>query len=160
MFDSVDSNDLLDFMKDSIEVLPDHRIQAVKEIDKYFFTVTKVTAVADTVAIDDYDSCQRALDIAGDVRSLSKKIDDERKRVTEPYRKIVQMVNDCAKSFQGRLDLAESALKVKLAKWQLTEEIKALEAKIEPLEAELRELWLKVPNLTHAGAVPPQPPAA
>jgi seryl-tRNA synthetase len=33
------------------------------------------------------------------------------------------------------------------------EEIKALETKIEPLEAELRELWLKVPNLTHPDVV-------
>ena len=29
------------------------------------------------------------------------------------------------------------------------EEIKALEAKIEPLETELKELWMKVPNFTH-----------
>ncbi len=33
------------------------------------------------------------------------------------------------------------------------EEIKALETKIEPLEAELRQLWLKVPNLTHSDVV-------
>lgn len=33
------------------------------------------------------------------------------------------------------------------------EEIKALEAQIEPLEGELRELWLKVPNLTHPDVV-------
>lgn len=36
---------------------------------------------------------------------------------------------------------------------QVGEEIKALEAKIEPLEAQLRELWLKVPNLTHPAVV-------
>jgi seryl-tRNA synthetase len=33
------------------------------------------------------------------------------------------------------------------------EEIKQLEASIEPLEGELRELWLKVPNLTHPDVV-------
>lgn len=33
------------------------------------------------------------------------------------------------------------------------EEIKVLEAQIEPLEAELRQLWLKVPNLTHPDVV-------
>ncbi len=33
------------------------------------------------------------------------------------------------------------------------EEIKALEAKIEPLEADLRDLWLRVPNLTHPDVV-------
>jgi len=33
------------------------------------------------------------------------------------------------------------------------EEIKSLEAKIEPLEADFRELWLKVPNLTHEAVV-------
>jgi seryl-tRNA synthetase len=33
------------------------------------------------------------------------------------------------------------------------EEIKVLEAQIEPLEAELRELWMKVPNLTHPEVV-------
>jgi len=31
----------------------------------------------------------------------------------------------------------------------VSEEIKSLEAKIEPLEAEFRQLWLSVPNLTH-----------
>lgn len=33
------------------------------------------------------------------------------------------------------------------------EEIKALEAKIEPLEADLRDLWLRVPNLTHPDVI-------
>lgn len=33
------------------------------------------------------------------------------------------------------------------------EEIKQLEASLEPLEGELRELWLKVPNLTHPDVV-------
>lgn len=33
------------------------------------------------------------------------------------------------------------------------EEIKSLEAQIEPLENELRDLWLRVPNLTHAEVV-------
>ena len=33
------------------------------------------------------------------------------------------------------------------------EEIKALEAKIEPLETDFRELWLRVPNLTHKDVV-------
>jgi len=33
------------------------------------------------------------------------------------------------------------------------EEIKDLEAQIEPLENDLRELWLKVPNMTHADVV-------
>jgi len=33
------------------------------------------------------------------------------------------------------------------------EEIKSLETQIEPLEGELRDLWLRVPNLTHAEVV-------
>lgn len=33
------------------------------------------------------------------------------------------------------------------------EEIKSLETQIEPLESELRDLWLRVPNLTHAEVV-------
>lgn len=36
---------------------------------------------------------------------------------------------------------------------QVGEQIKDLESKIEPLEAELREIWLRVPNLTHPDVV-------
>ena len=126
MQDTFNTSELFDFMKD--EVLPDIRISAVKQIDKHFFQVTKVASLANSVVIEDSETCERALDIAGDVRTLSKQIDEDRKRAIEPSRKIVQMVNDCAKQFQDTLDMAERIIKVKLAGYQLSQEIKADEA--------------------------------
>lgn len=128
MMDTIYTNDLLDFMKGDLEVLQDVRIEAVKTIDKHFFSVKKLGAMAEMVKVEDADTCSDALNIAGDIKNLYKAIEEDRKKAIEPSRKIVNMVNDVAKKYQAALEIAEQLLKVKLAGYQLTQQVKAEEA--------------------------------
>lgn len=128
MRDTIEHNEWMDFMQGELEVLNDVRVEAVKTIDAHYFTVRKVAAFADHIVVDDNESKNRALDLAGDVKELSKKIDEDRKKAIEPSRKIVTTVNDAAKKFQEILDLTEGKLKVKLAQYQLLKQIEAEKA--------------------------------
>jgi len=128
MMDTIDDNELLDFMKGDLEVLQDVRIEAVKTIDKHFFSIKKLGAMAELAKVQDAETCNEALNLAGDIKNLYKAIEEDRKKAIEPSRKIVQMVNDVAKKFQATLDMAEQLLKVKLAAYQLTQQMKAEEA--------------------------------
>jgi len=128
MMDTLDTNDLLDFMKGDLEVLQDVRIEAVKTIDKHFFAIKKLGAMADVAIIEDDESCRDALNLAGDIKTLYKAIEEDRKKAIEPSRKIVNMVNDVAKKYQSTLEMAENLLKVKFAAYQLTQQTKAEEA--------------------------------
>jgi hypothetical protein len=126
--DVLDNTDYLDFMKGDLEVLQDVRIEAVKTIDKHFFAIKKLGAMAELAKIDDDESCRDALNLAGDIKTLYKQIEEDRKKAIEPSRNIVNMVNDVAKRYQNVLEIAENLLKMKFAAYQITQQTKAEEA--------------------------------
>lgn len=131
MQDALDSSDFLDFMKDdinSIEILPDQRIEAVQQIEKYYVHISRLGTLAENIVIEDNDSCKRALDICGDAKTIFKHIEEYRKKAVEPSRKVIQTINDCAKDLQKALNLINATLSVKLMGWQKTQEKAALEA--------------------------------
>ncbi len=129
---TTDIKDFLDFMKDdSVKVLPDDRIEAVKSIEVNYFKISALGAKAEMLKIEDVQGVDTALKLAREAKDISKDTEEKRKKLIEPFRRDINIVNDCAKTLQHTLDMIEGTLTVKLASWQLTQEIKAQEAQKE-----------------------------
>lgn len=139
MYDTKEDTDFLDLLKDNLEVLPDDRFPAIAEIEKHLPAISKLSLMAKNVTVEDSDSCSIALDITADIRTLDKMIESLRRTATEPFRKIVQKINDSAKGLQEILSNAEYDLKVKLATYHAkeAEKVKAAEESVRELSAKL-----------------------
>lgn len=139
MNDTQNNTDYFDFLKDDFDVLEDNRHPAIAEIEKHLPTISKLSLLAKNITIDDSEACSSALDITADIRTLDKKIDELRKKASEPARKLVQMINDSAKGLQEILSIAEHEVKVKIATFHLREQekMKAAQESVKELSAKL-----------------------
>lgn len=121
-------NEYLDFMKDEIEIVSDDRHPFVKQLEVYVNQVEKFANKAEKIDVQDIQTMNEILDLSADVRNFNQMIEQYRKKAIEPSRKVIQTINDCAKNLQATLHGIESTIKIKLATWRKTQEIKALEA--------------------------------
>jgi hypothetical protein len=139
MNDTRQNTEFFDFLKEDYEVQPSDKHPAVTEIETHLPAISKYSLLAKNLAVADMQECSRALDLTSDIRSLHKTIEELRKKAIEPARRIVQMINDCAKGLQEILSLAETELKVKIAFYQKKEEerISAAEEAVKALSEQL-----------------------
>lgn len=123
-----EDNDYSDFMKDDIQIMPDERHPAIKQIESYYSTISKLALQSKEIIVDDIKNYRNALDLSVEAKNIYKIIEEYRKKAIEPSRKTIQMVNNCAKDLQASLEMIEATIKVKLASFQQIREIEAQKA--------------------------------
>ena len=129
MDDTQDGNSFLDFMIDPVEIIKDERHPAIKQIERYYGSIFNLTKIAETLVVEDEEASRKALDISAEAKTIYKTIEDYRKKAIEPSRRIIQAINECAKNLQQTLNMIEGTIKVKLAGYQKSRELKEEEIK-------------------------------
>jgi hypothetical protein len=118
--------ELLDFLKDEIQIVPDNRPMAVLHIEKFHMPIQTLTIRANQITIASREGCKIALDLCADARTINRRIEELRKTAIDPYRKVIQAINDSAKEFQATLDLIEEMLKTKVLTYEAQESKKKI----------------------------------
>lgn len=78
--------------------------------------------------VDDEESCKVMVAMATDVKTLNKKIEEERKRLTDPALKFKKAIDAFCKAIRDRLDKAENMGKDKISTYRHRIEMERLEA--------------------------------
>lgn len=143
MSDANQNTDFLDFLKEDYEVLPDDRHPAINEIESRLPSISNLSLIAKNLAVADIVTCNQALDMTTDIKMIYKSIEELRKKAIEPARKIVQIINDCAKGLLEILSKTEVELKIKIATYQL-EEKKKMDAIQESVKALSEQLGVEI----------------
>lgn len=90
---------------------------------------------ADAVAVTDETSVKGAVAMAGQVKQLTKKIEEQRKTIVEDPGGFVKSVNSFCKDFTSKLEAIEHGLKRKIADYQHRQELARREAERKAQEA-------------------------
>lgn len=121
-------NDLPDFMRDDTQVVP-YEGNEKSDLSEDYHRICQVTDLAEALIVNDEQSCKRAIDISADAKTIFNSIEDRRKKLTEPHRKIVQNMNEAANKLKSILANVEGILVVKIATWSKMKEVEALKHK-------------------------------
>lgn len=125
MSDIKDDSEIIDFMIEEpeveIEANPDH---AIARIQGFYPRALVLNKKAELVQIDDHGSIHIALDVGAEAKKLHAEIEVERKKLTSPLRQFIQKINSVAKDIQQSLTLVDGIIKVKIASYQLDQELK------------------------------------
>jgi hypothetical protein len=122
MRDTKQSTDFLDFLKDDFEIEIGPEYPVIDQVESHRPAVNSLSLIAANLAIEDMQSCTKALNLTSEVKKKYKELEDFRKKTIEPSRKFVQMVNDCVKSLHEQLNRIEMEVKFKMSVYQKIEE--------------------------------------
>jgi len=135
-------------------------LQAAKRsFEPYGRKLAEVKAQADGLKVADDATASQATSIAGDVKRLSKTIDQRRKELIEEPSGYVKAVNSMAKMFTAPAGEIETLLKRKLSAYQAQRELERRKAEEEIRKAQA-ELYRKQQEEAKAAHVEPPPPPA
>lgn len=112
----------------SVEIIENVQTNTIgtiqKQIEQHALKVEKLISYAMDYQVVSNWSAEEAISIAGEAKSLYKRIEDTRKEITEPYRKFINKVNDTAKVFTEKLKSVEEIIKSKVDAWKRVQEQK------------------------------------
>lgn len=129
------------------------------KFDQLHADIVLFVAPAMTVKVADKESADKALEVARNVKSYLKKVEDKRTELVKPHNEIVKSINAYAKSIAGPLEKAEFHIKQELSAYEYElenkrrEEMRKAEEERKRLQAEAdakakeREQELEVMNM-------------
>jgi hypothetical protein len=139
MRDTKENIDFLDFLKDDFEIETGAEYPVIDQVESHKPAINSLSLIAANLAVQDMQTCTRALNLTAEVKKKYRELEDFRKKTIEPSRKFVQMVNDCVKALHDQLNRIESEVKFKMSVYQKIEEerVKASEESIRQLSESL-----------------------
>lgn len=96
--------------------------QYLSTFDALKAEAAQLAAPAMDIAVKDFATSQAAIDAGMQVKMLSKKIEERRKAVVEPFNKMVKQINEYAKDLSRPLVEAEAYIKAQLAAFDREQE--------------------------------------
>lgn len=121
----------IDFMDETTEIFFDDRPESIREIQRHYEDVLRLSKLAEAMVITNDESNGEAINLEVRAKDVHRKIEMDRKMLTEPMRMEIQSINDCAKNLQLSLDNITGTLKIKIASYQLEQSEKTKEAQRE-----------------------------
>ncbi len=101
---------------DTVEIISQNEIE--KTLESFEFAIEQTLECALEYNVCSQWAAEEAINLVAKVKSYSKKIDEVRKRINEPYKKMINYNNDKAKPFTDRLERIEYILKGKIDSWK------------------------------------------
>lgn len=99
----------------------------VLDLTQYEEAATNLLAQAERAEITDEETYAKGGDLAKVAGNQKKKIEDERKKFGDPFRLLVNTINDACKPAKTDLDKAVSVVKGKMLAWKKEEDRKRAE---------------------------------
>jgi hypothetical protein len=104
-------------------------------LSDYDSAVDSMVEQAEFHEIEDDASNTRAVEMAGQAKSLAKNIEKVRKEIVDPAFRFKKSVDNLAKAYRDRLDRIERGLKQKISAYHRAQEVKRREAERKAAEA-------------------------
>ena len=98
--------------------------------------VSKVVSSAEMVVIKTQEDMAQAVDILGQIKTIGKKITEQKEKITKPLAEALKNARLLFKPLEEQWEEAEKTIKYKMVKYQTLTEAKAAE-KIEKIEEKI-----------------------
>src|SRR5580698_6703677 len=86
----------------------------ISQINDFRHDLTKYQMINNKIIVNDQEGVKSALSLASCVKTSISELDALRKRLNEPARKSIAIVNDAAKQISDILEEIQSSIKIKL----------------------------------------------